>query len=115
VAIRKNERNAALEEQIAQKRNELVAFLAGVDIGALSKLTPRNRLELEDKAQDALVKWEDDFRPHKKPNNKLEELCAQYMALKNEINAEYTSPEPQHDEDDDDDFADLDDDGDREA
>src|SRR5258708_5416769 len=48
----KNEKIAALEEKIAEVFDEVVAWLAGVDIGALSTLTPRTLLELEDKAQD---------------------------------------------------------------
>jgi uncharacterized protein (DUF1778 family) len=107
--IRRNEKIVALEEQMDQKFAEVVALLAGVEVGALSTLTPRHHLECEDKAHDALTKWEDDFRRHKKPNNKLEELCAQYLALKNTDSATF---DPEHDEDDEDDFADLDDDDD---
>jgi hypothetical protein len=117
--IRKKVRSAALEEQIDQKFDELVALLAGVEIGALSTLTPRKQLELQDKARDLLDKWEYDFRRHKKPNNKFEELCAQHLALKNEINADVTTPETEHDEDDDEDddedFADLDGDDDKKS
>jgi hypothetical protein len=112
---RKHEVIAALDREMEMKWEEMIALLAAKrGLGDLSSLGGKDLMTLEEEADRASFKWNNEAL-NTKPKSELERLCKEYRELSDEVDrVRNSAAEPlpyDDDEDEDEDFLEDDDRG----